>query len=77
MTIREQIKQEIDRLNEEQLSQLQDFIAFIKFRNRQTIGILDDSQLAKLYSESAEDDRELAEIGMSGYGEMLQQEDSQ
>jgi len=77
MTIREQIKQEIDRLNEEQLSQVHDFIAFIKFRNRRTIGVLDERQLAELYSESAEEDRELAEIGMSSYGKILQQEDSQ
>jgi hypothetical protein len=77
MTIREQIKQEIDRLSEEQLNQVQDFIAFIKFRNRRIISVLDEQQLAELYGESAGEDRALAEIGMSSYGEMLRQEDSQ
>ena len=75
MTAREQIKQEIDRLNEEQLNQVQDFIAFIKFQNRRTMSTFNDNQLADLYNESAAEDRELAEVGMNSYEEMLQQED--
>ncbi|MBD1861015.1 MULTISPECIES: hypothetical protein [Trichocoleus] len=75
MTARDQVKQEIDRLNEEQLNQVQDFIAFIKFQNRRTMSTFNDNQLADLYNESAAEDRELAEVGMSSYEEMLQQED--
>ncbi|MBD2122417.1 hypothetical protein [Trichocoleus sp. FACHB-262] len=75
MTAREQIKQEIDRLNEEQLNQVQDFIAFIKFQNRRAMSAFNDKQLADLYNESAAEDREFAEVEMNGFGEMLQQED--
>lgn len=75
--IREQLKQELDHLTEEQLNQVQNFIAFIKFQRKQTMKALDERQLASLYGEAGEEDRELAEVGMNSYNEMLQQEDIQ
>jgi len=53
-----------------------DFIAFLKFRDqyhRQLI--LDPAQLAAQFTEFADDDRALAEAGISDYAVVLHQED--
>lgn len=75
MMSREKIKQEVERLNEMQLKQVADFITFLKFRDRTKNWTIDENQLAVLYAEFAEDDRELAEAGMNEYAESLKQED--
>jgi hypothetical protein len=72
---RDKVKQEVDRLNAAQLKQVADFIAFLKFRDRTLDWAIDENQLAALYAEFAEDDRELAEAGMNEYAELLKQED--
>ena len=61
----EVIKQDIDKLSAEQLQQVADFIAFLKFRDKYYIGSISPSQLASLATEYAEEDRDLAEAGMS------------
>ncbi|MUL36151.1 hypothetical protein [Gloeocapsopsis dulcis] len=73
----EALKQDIDRLTNEQLQQVADFIAFLKFQNKRHRhrAILDTTQLATLATEFAEEDRALAELGMSDYTAMLEQED--
>jgi hypothetical protein len=76
MTIKEILKQELDTLNEDQIKEVVDFIAFIKFRSQRRRS-LDLTQFASLYSEFAEGDRELAEAGMTDYAELLRQEDLQ
>jgi hypothetical protein len=75
MISRDKVKQEVDRLNAAQLKQVADFIAFLKFRDRNLDWAIDENQLAALYAEFAEDDRELAEAGMNEYAELLKQED--
>ncbi|MFM7426949.1 MAG: hypothetical protein ACKO7W_18455 [Elainella sp.] len=70
----EAIKRQIDQLSPEQLQQVADFIAFLKFRSRPSR--LDPTQLAALLSEQSED-RALAEAGMNDYATLLQQEDQQ
>jgi hypothetical protein len=75
MMSRDKIKQEVDQLNQVQLKQVADFIAFLKFRDRDLDLAIDEAQLATLYAEFAEDDRELAEAGMNEYAESLRQED--
>ena len=75
MVSREKIKQEVDRLNQVQLKQVSEFIEFLKFRDRTVNWAIDENQLAALYAEFAEDDRELAETGMDEYAESLKQED--
>jgi hypothetical protein len=75
MMSREEVKQEVDRLNVAQLKQVADFIAFLKFREQDRNWAIDENQLAALYAEFAEDDRELAEVGMNEYAELLRQED--
>lgn len=72
----EAIKQDIDNLTSAQLQQVADFIAFLKFRDKYRFSSIDPSQLASLATEFAEEDRSMAETGMSDYAAMLDSEDS-
>jgi len=72
---KETLKQELDRLNDEQLKQIADFIAFIKFQSKSSKPTPDFGQFANLYQEFADEDRELAEMGMSEYIKSLENED--
>ena len=75
-TSREALKQDLDQLTNEQLQQVADFIAFLKFREHRPRRVaIDPTQLAALATEFAEEDRALAEIGMNDYLGMLQQEE--
>lgn len=71
----EALKQDIDRLTREQLQQVADFVAFLKFRDKRHCVVIDPSGLASLMTEFAEEDRSLAEVGMSDYAAMLDRED--
>ena len=74
---KETLKQELDYFNDEQLKQIADFIAVIKFQSKLSQPTPDLSQFANLYQEFADEDRELAEIGLSEYAESLNSEDAQ
>jgi hypothetical protein len=72
----EALKQDLDRLSHNQLQQVADFIAFLKFRSQHHPRIvIDPTHLADLFTEFADEDRVLAEAGMNDYAVMLQQED--
>ena len=72
----EALKQDLDQLTYEQLQQVADFIAFLKFRHNRRHGLsLAPSQLAALATEFAEADRALAETGMGDYAAMIHNED--
>lgn len=73
---KEVIKRDIDRLNDQQLKQIADFIAFIKFQTKFSQQTTDISQFANLYQEFAEEDRQLAETGVSEYASLLNSEDT-
>jgi hypothetical protein len=75
VALKDVITQELKTLNEEQLRQIADFIAFLKFRTRFASWQADENQIAALYSEFAEDDRELAEEDLGEYPKLLRQED--
>jgi hypothetical protein len=75
VALKEFIAQELETLNEEQLRQVADFLSFLKFRSRSRHGKIDESQMAALYSEFAEEDQRLAEEGLDEYAELLRQED--
>ncbi|MEG4144939.1 hypothetical protein [Microcoleus sp. Pol12B5] len=68
------IQQELEKLDI-QLKQVFYFIAFLKFRAKLvTIPATDETNLAALYSELAKEDRQLAELVMSEYAELLKHE---
>ncbi|APB34770.1 hypothetical protein GlitD10_2434 [Gloeomargarita lithophora Alchichica-D10] len=73
----EALKQDLDQLTNEQLQQVADFIAFLKFQDKCRRFVLDPARLASLLTEFAEEDRTLAEAGMGDYAIMLAQEDQQ
>ena len=65
VSIKEQVTQELDSLNEVELKEVAEYMAFLKFRSRlKSIPAHDESQLAALYAEFADEDRQLAEEGM-------------
>jgi hypothetical protein len=70
----EVLKQDLDQLTQEQLQQVADFIAFLKFSNKRR-RVLNSSQLAALATEFTQEDRTLAQTGISDYAAMLHQED--
>jgi len=75
MSLKEQVICELDSLSEADLKQVAEYLAFIKFRVRaKSMPALDETQLASLYAEFADEDRELAEEGMSDYAEGLASE---
>jgi hypothetical protein len=71
----EALKQDLDRLTDNQLQQVADFIAFLKFRSQRHRAVLDPMQLADLLAEFADEDRAFAEEGMNDYAVILHQED--
>ncbi|AOX02757.1 hypothetical protein BJP34_27915 [Moorena producens PAL-8-15-08-1] len=71
----EAIKQDLDILTAEQLQQVADFIAFLKFQDKRRRIVLDPAQLKALSHEFAEEDRALAEVGMRDYSASLDQQD--
>lgn len=77
MSIKEHVIQGLDTLSETELSQVAEFVAFLKFRARlQPMLALDEAQLATLYTACAEEDRALAEEGLAEYVHGLCQEDA-
>jgi hypothetical protein len=67
------LKHDLDQLTSEQLQQVADFIAFLKFRDKnQRRSAIDPAQLAALMNEFAEEDAALAEAGMSDCAAMLE-----
>lgn len=75
-TSTEALKEDLDQLTPDQLQQVIDFIAFLKFRDqpRRRL-ILDPAQLATQFMEFANEDYALAEAGISDYAAGLDQED--
>ena len=77
MSTKERVTQQLDTMSEAELEQVAEYVAFLKFRAKhKTPPLPDESQLAALYAEFGEEDRELAEEGMSDYAEGLMREDS-
>jgi hypothetical protein len=78
LSLKEQVTRSLDDLSEPEIQQVSEFVAFLKFRARiAPPPAIDADQLALLYAESAEEDRQLAEEGMGDYHALLQAEDRQ
>ncbi|HEX8070354.1 MAG TPA: hypothetical protein VF546_10410 [Pyrinomonadaceae bacterium] len=75
MSTREQVLEELETLSEEELEEVAEYLAFLRYRARSKPPVLDDAQLAALYGEFADEDRELAEAGLEDYAADLQAED--
>ena len=74
---KERLNQDIARLSEFQLQQVAEFLEFLKFREKsKRPRQFDESEIAKLYREFSEEDRELAESDLSDYAENLKFEDA-
>jgi hypothetical protein len=69
----EDLTPDLANLSSQQIQQVADFIAFLKFRDRPTRKIAPD-QFAAM-AEFADDDRAMAEAGMGDYATLLAQED--
>jgi hypothetical protein len=67
MSVKEQVVEEIENLSESEIEEVAKYLAFLKFRARYTTPKFDQAQLAALYAEFADEDREMAEEGMSDY----------
>ena len=68
MSLKEEVTHEIDSLSETELQQVAEYVVFLKFRARvNRMPLLDETQLAALYGEFADEDRKLAEEGMPDY----------
>jgi hypothetical protein len=76
MSTKEQVLEEIETLSEAELKEVADYLAFLKQRSQNIPSAVDESRLATLYAEFAEEDRNLAEEGMSDYAEDLMKEDA-
>ena len=76
MSTKEQVLEELETLTEAEIKEVAEYLAFLKFRSRRKSRVVDESQLAALYAEFAEEDRDLAEEGMAVYAEGLTKEDA-
>ena len=71
------LTEELKTLNGEQLEQVAQYIAFLKFRARFHQWPAFQKEHARLYEEFAAEDQQLAEEGMDDFTEMLKKEDAQ
>ena len=68
MKVQERLKKEIKSLNEQQLHDLEQYIAFLKYRSRFTISqSFNNNEIFRLYRKFSKEDIELAEEGMDDY----------
>lgn len=76
MTLKQQIKKEIDALGDDQVRLVFDFVAFIRHRQRTAhIPQLNNEEVARLYAKFADEDGQMAEEDMASYAAGLARED--
>ena len=76
MAVKGHLEKELDTLGEHQLREVVEYVAFVKFRSRfMPLPSVDEEELTKLYGEFAEEDRQLAEEGITDYTNGLAKED--
>ena len=77
-SVKQQVTQALDTLNEDEIQQVADYVAFLRFRARMTpLPVVDATHLGPLYAEFADEDRALAEEGLDEYRAQLHGEDAQ
>jgi hypothetical protein len=76
ISTREKVVKGLSDLTEAQLRQVAEYLEFLKFRERRKNELLlGDAELEALYAEFADEDRELAENGLTEYAANLERED--
>lgn len=71
-SVKEQVTQALDTLNEDELQQVAECVAFLRFRARMSsLPAMDATQLGQVYAEFADEDRALAEEGLDAYRAQL------
>ncbi len=76
LSTRDLIVSEIETLNEAELRQVADYVAFLRFQGRrQTTLVFDEARIAAIYAEFADEDLALAEEGIADYAVELERED--
>ncbi len=77
ISTREKVVTNLSDLTETQLRQVAEYLEFLKFRERRkNDSQFDDAKLEALYAEFADEDRELAEVGLAEYATSLEREDA-
>jgi hypothetical protein len=77
MTLKEVLFQELNGLQENDLEKVVEYVKFLKVKHIfMPIKKIDEKDYASLYSEFADEDRELAEEGISDFNESLNREDN-
>jgi hypothetical protein len=76
LSIKEQVLAELKTFTEAELKEVAEYLAFLRFRARRAAPALDEAQLAALYAEFADEDRNLAEEGVGDYAVGLLEEDA-
>jgi len=77
-----EIVTELKGLSDEKVVEVLDFVRFLNTRSSGSSfkhaprRVLDEAQLVRLYAECAEEDRQLAEMGMADYAAALKSEDA-
>ena len=69
MSVKEMVVQEIETLSDAELQQVITYVSFLKFRKRRARvqPLPSAAELALLYAEFADEDRQLAEEDMTAY----------
>jgi ABC-type phosphate transport system auxiliary subunit len=77
ISTKEKVVTTLAELNDTQLQTVSEFLEFLKFRERRKLETqFDDVELEALYAEFADEDRKLAEVGLSEYAANLEREDA-
>jgi len=77
ISTKEKVVTRLAELNDAQIQTVAEFLEFLKFLERRKFETqFDDVELEALYGEFADEDRELAEVGLSEYAVNLEREDA-
>ena len=77
ISTKEKVVTGLAELNDTQLQTVAEFLEFLKFREHyKSESQFDDVEIKALYAEFADEDRELAEVGLSEYAANLMREDA-
>jgi hypothetical protein len=78
MTVKDYVDQTLQTMNDAELAEVAEYLAFLRFRARaHSIPAFDMAKVESMYAEVAAEDRALAEQGVGEYVRGLAAEDSQ